>query len=285
MKPISEVHIVLLWQDQDRILEPIDEYRPNRVYVLYHEDPAMETASHTELQSTVEDLGTTVETCPVDLFDMYDVMGAVTTIADSHTDDTVRVNVNSGTQQSAIGATMACMDEGTKATPYVVDVAGEEASTEPVPDSANGGATELTIYQIDSPSRDQVAALAIIEAHDTQAKSAKKRTLIDEGMEYGFEFLEGKTEPDKGDYNKLKSRITAPLDARGYISIEQHGTRHYMTLTDAGKQTLRAFRHRAETVIQDLESRTVTANGDSAIDFNLDNPVADLHSIPDADAS
>lgn len=277
MEQIKEVHITPLWREEDRVLEPIREYRPEVVYLLEHEgDEQDEPSYQAAVSEELENLAPTLVICDVDLFDMYDVMGAVTTIADNHEQDEVRVNVTSGTKRSAIGATMACMDEGTDATPYVVDPQERPSGADEPLTAGYEGANQLTTYQIDSPSPDQVGSLAIIEAHDTAAKSAKKRTLINEGMRHDFEFLDGKEEPDKGDYNVLKARITEPLKDRGYIEIEERGTRHYLTLTDAGRQTLRAFRHRAEDVIRDMEERTLSSDGDSRIDFELDNPVGDL---------
>lgn len=56
----------------------------------------------------------------VDLFDMYDVMGSVTTLANDYAGNTARVNVTSGTKHAAIGASMACMDQQTDAMPDCV---------------------------------------------------------------------------------------------------------------------------------------------------------------------
>ncbi|SFR97093.1 hypothetical protein SAMN05216559_1776 [Halomicrobium zhouii] len=277
MEKIREVHVAMLWREVDRILEPVAEYTPEVVYLLEHErDDVTHPDYHADVRETLETTVPTLRTCPVDLFDMYDVMGAVTTIADRHARDEVRVNVTSGTKRSAVGATMACMDEGTDATSYVVDPEERSVGAEQPLTAGYDGAAQLTTYQIDSPTPDQVASLAIIEAHETDAKSAKKRTLLEEGMRYGFEFLEGTESPSKGDYNVLKARITEPLRDRSYIQIEERGTRHYLTLTDAGRQTLRAFRHRAEDVIQDLEERHVASDGDSLVEFELDNPVGPL---------
>ncbi|WP_435101537.1 HFX_2341 family transcriptional regulator domain-containing protein [Halarchaeum sp. P4] len=283
MRRHLRVHVVPLWRERDRVVGPIEDDRPDRVYLLEHEDRAVERPDYHE--TVVERIADVVGEPPaveyVDLFDMYDVMGAITTIADWHPDDLVRVNVTAGTKRAAVGATMACMDEHTDAEPYVAD---PESRPHGLEDPATEGYAEsalLTTYQIDSPTPDQVATLAVIEAHDTGAKRAKKKTLITEAARYDLDFMRGRVEgdpenydPTNGDYNVLDNRVTGALEHQGYVAVVEHGTRRYLELTEEGRQTLRAFRHRAESVIADLESRTADPN--EGVDFTLDNPVDDL---------
>ena len=288
MERIREVHVVPLWREQDRVLGPIREYTPDVVYLLEHERVGAERPSyHDEVREALADLVPTTETCAVDLFDMYDVMGAVTTIADEHGADRVRVNVTAGTKRAAIGATMACMDDGTDAEPYVVDPEDRPAGVEEPLTAGYDGASALTTYQIDSPTPDQVASLAIVDAHDTGAKRAKKRTLLTEGAEYDLEFLRDRAktnghadeyEPEKQDYNVLKREITDPIVDRGYIDVEVNGTRNYLELTEEGRQTLRAFRQRAESVVRDLEERSDESD---EINFELDDPTNGLFEAGD----
>ncbi|MCO8265170.1 DUF6293 family protein [Haloferax prahovense] len=280
MKRHLRVHIVPLWREHDRIVGPIEDDRPDKVYLLEHEDPAVERPTyHDAVVDRIADVvGTPPDVEYLDLFDMYEVMGAITTIADWHPDDFVRVNVTAGTKRAAVGATMACMDERTDAEPYVVDPEVRPHGLDAPVTEGFERASLLTTYQIDSPSPDQVAALAIIEAHDTDAKHAKKKTLITEAARYGLDFMRGRVdgeaddyEPVTGDYNVLDNRVTATLEHQGYVTVAQRGTRRYLELTEEGRQTLRAFRHRAESVVSDLEARTDDPSEN--VDFALDNPV------------
>lgn len=283
MKRHRRVHIVPLWREHDRIVGPIEDDQPDQVYLLEHDDSAVERpAYHEEVINRIGDVvGSTPDVEYLDLFDMYEVMGAITTIAEWHSDDFVRVNVTAGTKRAAIGATMACMDEHTDAEPYVVDPEVRPHGLDMPVTEGFAEASLLTTYQIDSPSPDQVAALAIIEAHDTDTKHAKKKTLITEAARYGLEFMRGRIdgeaasyEPSTGDYNVLENRVTATLEHQNYVTVTEHGTRRYLKLTEEGRQTLRAFRHRAESVISDLEART--KDPAENVDFALDNPVDTL---------
>jgi hypothetical protein len=280
MKRHRCVHVVPLWRERDRVVGPIAEARPDLVSLLEHAGEDAERPAYHD--AVVERLSELVGAPPaiedVDLFDMYEVMGAVTTIADWHADDLVRVNVTAGTKRAAVGATMACMDEHTAAEPYVVEPESRPQGLDAPATEGFADASLLTTYQIDSPTPDQVAALAIVEAHDTGAKRAKKRTLIVEGARYGLDFMRGRVDgdpesydPATGDYNVLDNRVTAELERRGYLDVAERGTRRYLALTEEGRQTLRAFRHRAESVIDDLQARTESAGEEVA--FDLDNPV------------
>ncbi|CQR51983.1 MULTISPECIES: HFX_2341 family transcriptional regulator domain-containing protein [Haloferax] len=280
MKRHLRVHIVPLWREHDRIVGPIEDDRPDKVYLLEHDDPSVERPTYHEavVDRIADVIGSPPDVEYLDLFDMYEVMGAITTIADWHPDDFVRVNVTAGTKRAAVGATMACMDEHTDAEPYVVDPEVRPHGLDAPVTEGFERASLLTTYQIDSPSPDQVAALAIIEAHDTDAKHAKKKTLITEAARYGLDFMRGRVDGDAadydpvtGDYNVLDNRVTATLEHQGYVTVTRRGTRRYLELTEEGRQTLRAFRHRAESVVSDLEARTEDPSEN--VDFALDNPV------------
>lgn len=279
MKRHLHVHIVPLWREHDRIVGPIEDDRPDKVYLLEHEDSAVERPTYHE--AVVDRIADVVGSPPdveyLDLFDMYEVMGAVTTIADWHPDDFVRVNVTAGTKRAAVGATMACMDEHTDAEPYVVDPEVRPHGLDAPVTEGFAQASLLTTYQIDSPSPDQVATLAIIEAHDTGAKHTKKKTLITEAARYGLKFMRGRVDgeandydPVTGDYNVLDNRITTTLEHQGYVTVTQRGTRRYLELTEEGRQMLRAFCHRAESIVSGLEARTDDLS--ESVDFALDNP-------------
>ena len=268
MKNIVEVHVVPIWDAYDRALEPIREHRPDVVYLLEDENierPAAYDQLRRELAAEVRDL----EIGRLDLFDMYDVMGFVTTIADDHAGDTVRVNVSAGTTQSAIGATMACMDDETDAEPYLVNAAEPTPGTRST-DVPLAAAAGLDVFPIDSPTRDQLVALAVIEACNTASRETKLKTLLDYGEEYGIECLQG-TE-GKGRYNKLRNNITDFLETKGYVRTTQVSSQaKHIEVTETGLQTLRAFRHRVEDVIGELE-----ASRDERVEFELDHPIETL---------
>lgn len=269
MKNIVEVHVVPVWDEYDRALQPIREHRPDVVYLLEDENAEM-PSPHEQFRRDIAAEVRDLEIGRLDLFDMYDVMGFVTTLADRHADDTVRVNVSAGTTHSAIGATMACMDDETDAQPYLVNAAEPTPGARPAADAPLAAAAGLDLFPIDSPTRDQLIALAVVEACNTPSRRTKLKTLLDYGEEYGMECLRG-TE-GKGRYNKLRNNVTDFLEAKGYVRTTQvSGQAKHVEVTETGLQTLRAFRHRVEDVIGELE-----ASGDERVSFELDHPTETL---------
>ena len=265
MKRIERVYVVPIWDGFDRALAPVEKHRPDVVYLLEDENTEM-PAPYEQFKRDVAADAHDLQIGRLDLFDLYDVMGFVTTLADRHADDTVWVNISAGTIDSALGATMACMDSETDATPFRV------FPENPTPGVSTGDVTlvegdGLDIFPIRSPSRDQLIALALIEACNTESRKTKKKTLLAYGKEYGMACLQG-TE-GRGRYNKLSNHVTDDLETKGYIEYTDAGD--YLTVTETGLQTLRAFRHRIEDVITRLESAE-----DELVRLDLDHPIETL---------
>ncbi|MFD1512763.1 DUF6293 family protein [Halomarina rubra] len=244
MHVIDEVHIAPLGYEYDRILEPVRAYGVDVVYLLEHDGPPEERASYHDELKTELDEECEVRTRTVDLMDIYDVLGAVTTVAADHPDDIVRVNVSSGSKLSAVGAAIACMC--TEATPYYVHPEGyAHADREERQSYGYAGDEVLPAYPIESPSRDQVATMAFLEETNSDHRTAKKKHLIDHAEEVGLSFIaDNQPANDKAKFALLNANVVDPLVEDGYIDVERVGRRKQVTLTDTGRDALRAFRHK-----------------------------------------
>jgi hypothetical protein len=213
------------------------------------------------------------------------VFGLVTTLAAEHSDDSVAVNVATGSKLAAIGAAMGCLDADTNARAYFAHAESHayDGYTEP---AARGydGETHLIDYPIESPARQQVAMMAVIATETTGTAQVKKRTLIDRGLwvnrhvdepldfvtrieRAGSDSPAGRPESfddlgsnaKKGAYAALRTHVLDPLLARGYIDITSPGRSDSLRLTNTGEKTLQAFRHKVTDVVRilDEESRSV----------------------------
>ncbi|SFR65609.1 HFX_2341 family transcriptional regulator domain-containing protein [Halogeometricum limi] len=268
MKNIVEVHIIPIWDGFDEALAPVEKHRPDVVYLLEDENaemPARYDGLRRDIAANVREL----HVGRLDLFDLYDVMGFVTTLADGHRGDTVRVNISAGTADSALGATMACMDDRTEADPFRV------LPADPTPGEETGETRlvegdGLNVFPIDSPTRDQLIALAVIEACNTDGRQTKLKTILEHGRTHGMDCLQGVE--GKGRYNKLRAYATDFLEEKGYVEITEVSSQtKHVAVTETGLQTLRAFRHRIEDVIRALEN-----SDDERIHLDLDHPAETL---------
>lgn len=243
LRSIHEVHVAPLGYEYDRITEPALEYGTDELYLLA--DDARERLSyHDEVLETLSDAGVAVTERTVDLEDVYDVLGEITTIADSHADDIVRVNVSSGPKLAAIGAALACM--ATDASGYHVHPESRHHPVEETPRTAGMRVAEqLPSYPLETPTADQVRILDYVDRADDELSTPTKSDLIAFAEDQSLEFMT-QSDPanDKAKFALLNNRIVDPLVADGYLEIESVGRTKRVSLTDTGRNALRAFRHK-----------------------------------------
>jgi hypothetical protein len=305
----KRVHIVPVGDDVDRMVGPAIEMRADVVYLLAHAPggsggtkpvtglPDVEWTDEDSVEDYVEalalggsdvaaeaveqlashDVAAPVEF--VDQTDVYAVLGLATTLAHRRpADDDVAVNVSTGTRLATIGAAMTRMDEDTDAQAYHVPV-GDDAATW----TASDGVADIPDYHLESPTRDELAAMAVVAARDTAVYTAKKSDLIDWALrlraeagvstDYADRIVRRRLDRDsgagqparfgdldsagkKGAYRTLRTQVLDDLVDREYVEIDdgQIGRADPVTLTPTGEATLRAFRHRILDVVRALDA-------------------------------
>ncbi|SFB71444.1 hypothetical protein SAMN05444422_101415 [Halobiforma haloterrestris] len=294
MDVLKRVHVVPVGYEYDRILEPIREQRADLVYLLEgggedegegedeaesehksdradeSDEPDAPTADsqlsspsadyHDELRAELEGIVPEVRTRQCDLADVYAVLGAVTTIASNHAEDSVYVNVSSAGTIAAIGATIACMDVSTDARAYYVEPStyAHDGTSEPA--SFGIEATEpIPSYPIESPTPDQVAIMEFLREpsawdgySDARTAPPKKKDLIEYARDRELSFMADRQSPDdrdgedKGAFRVLDTHVLEPLVADGYVTVESVGRRRVVELTERGENAYRAFKHKLE---------------------------------------
>ncbi|WP_435157311.1 HFX_2341 family transcriptional regulator domain-containing protein [Haladaptatus sp. DFWS20] len=245
MQSIDEVHIAPLGYEYDRIVGPVHEHGIDVLYLLEHDGPASERPDyHDDLKSVLRDDGIDVRSKAVDLLDIYDVLGVVTTLVSNHEDDIVRVNVSSGSKLSAVGAAIACM--ATSATAYYVQPEGYAHQDRNERQSYGYvGEEVLPTYPIESPTRDQVAVMNYLDEADTEVYTPKKKDIIDYAETANLSFIsDSNPANDKAKFALLNANIVDPLAGDGYVDVAKVGRQKQVTLTETGRDVLRAFRHK-----------------------------------------
>jgi hypothetical protein len=136
---------------------------------------------------------------------------------------------------------IACMATG--ATPYYVRAQRYAAETDG--DVAEGirEITELPTYPMQSPEPQHVAVMDYLDRGD----GARKRDLIDFGKSEGLPFIAERDAANrKSEYRLLDSHVLGPLADNGYVDLEEVGRSTRVSLTESGRNTLRAFRYLVE---------------------------------------
>jgi hypothetical protein len=244
MQTIDEVHIAPLGYEYDRIVGPVREHNVDILYLLRHDDPGNGPDYHEDLRADLDELSVEVRSRSVDVFDIYDVLGVVTTLTADHPQDIVRVNVSSGSKLSAVGAAIACM--ATDATAYYVHPQSYPESDRHERQSYGYAGDEvLPSYPIESPTTDQVAVMDFLADANSDAYTVKKKDIIEYAEEQGLAFVaDNDPANDKAKFALLNANVIDPLLEDGYVEIEDVGRRKQVTLTETGADALRAFRHK-----------------------------------------
>ncbi|MCU4743632.1 DUF6293 family protein [Natronoglomus mannanivorans] len=232
----DRVHVMPVGYENDRLVLPAIELGADRVVLL--EPDAGDAGEYAE---TVRDRLTEAEiaheTVPCDVFDLYESIGTIAELvtAFDEADEEVFVNVASGSKVTAIAGAIACM--ATDATAYYVRAEryGEDA------DSVSEGVEaiyELPAYPIERPTREHVAVLAHVAEHEPVTKKRLIAFAEDETLPFIADY-EGAGE--KGKYRLLERHVVDPLSERGYVAVEDVGRTKRLSVTDSGRNTLRAF--------------------------------------------
>jgi hypothetical protein len=305
----KRVHIVPVGDDVDRMVGPAIEMRADVVYLLAHTPervdepgpkarlPDVDWADEDSVAHYVErldihgsetasraverlaDRGIEAPVEFVDQDDVYAVLGLATTLAYLRSaDDDVAVNVSTGTRLATIGTALARMDESTAIEAYHVSDGGDGE----VAQVDGDGVADVPDYHLESPARDELAAMAVVAARDTEVYTPKKSDLIDwalrlrgdAGVSIGYadrivrSTLDSDPESDqparfddldgagkKGAYRTLRTQVLDELVTRDFVDIddEQVGRADLVTLTPSGEAALRAFRHKILDVVEALE--------------------------------
>jgi hypothetical protein len=245
----ARVHVVPLGIEHDRIVVPAVRAGADRVVLLDYLPSYVSSEYDMGVEASLVEHGIETErrTCDIgDLFDALSVFGS--TILEAEGED-VYVNLSTGNKLTAIAGMIACMVTG-EATPYYVEAEQHGSHAPPAPAGVRSIDT-IPRYPMDRPEPQHLAVMAFIdESERTDADGEPyriKRELFEYGERVGLPFIaEYEGETDKGKFRRLDAHVVSPLLERGYVRVEEVGTKRRVSLTDDGRNTLRAFRYLIE---------------------------------------
>jgi hypothetical protein len=267
------VHVAPLGHERDRIVEPLRRHGADAVYLLAdapdRDAPRgavdFEAAAAGPDGSRVDVDGLTdyqreawtaaaefasVRALPVELADVYDVLGVTTTVAARHgagepDGDRLFANVSTGPRIAAVGVAIACMIVG--ARPYSVEPETHNHDVRAEPLTAGVAETvDLPLYPMDAPTTDQVAVLGRLHERDDEHRTTDKWNLIEWARERDLAFLREAGESRTAKYRALETHVLAPLLDRGYVELEDVGRSDTVRLTETGRRVFFAFQHKLD---------------------------------------
>lgn len=247
----NRVQIVPLGFEYARLKEPILEWKADVVVAIEYSESEQDIPFLSELLTELEENERILlDRRECDLFELYDALGTITKAITDYEMDDVYVNLSAGSKITAIAGMIACMASG--ASPFYARpdyrLDGEQIPAEPLHSDVSE-VFELPTYPIERPSTTRLAFLARIEEGTTDEaqgryRGVSKKDLIEFAIEQEFGFvMQSETTSRKGYYRLLGRHVIDPLDENGYIEIEKVGRQKFVSLTQEGRNVLRAFRH------------------------------------------
>lgn len=251
----ERVHIVPMGVEDDRIVEAALEYKAEHIVLLEYirrGETMREMIGRVIEQLESEQISH--ERRNVDFENLFDGIAEFIELIDEYRTDEVRVNLATGNKIAAVAGMIACAT--TKAaTPYYVR-ADRLDSNDPTFDHSRAavGVEELQDiprYPMKRPSDEKLQLMKRIDSADTTYRDTTepfltKGDLLEEAKEAELPFMydENGNKPDssRAQYGRLRRHIVTPLEEKGLITQEEHGTSTRIKLTEDGKNVLTAFR-------------------------------------------
>lgn len=247
----NRVQIAPLGFEYARLKEPILRWKADVVVAIEYNESKRQAPFLRELIEELEaNERIELDRRECDLFELYDALRAISEAVTDYGTDDVYVNLSAGSKITAIAGMIACM--ASDASPiyarpdYGPD--GGRIPAEPFHEEVES-VFELPTYPIERPSNRHLAFMAFIEEHTQEGTQGRytgvsKKDLIEFALDGEFPFIvQSDTTTDKGYYRLLDRHILDPLVGRGYVGIEKVGRQKFVTLSEEGENTLRAFRH------------------------------------------
>jgi hypothetical protein len=243
MEVMDRVHIVALGWEVARIVDPIYDLKADKVVIICPDNDAAIAEFEHEMVADLESKDRLeAETRTADLVDLDSAVGTYTQAVKDHEDDDVYINVSTGSQLAAIAGMMAA--QTSDATPFYVqhtlaDLDADEVQTPEQPVfPAAGEISELPVFELQGPSREQLQIMGYLYGRD----GVTKKELINYAEDETLPFIANtEAESDEGRYRLLETHIINPLSDTEYISVEKAGRKKEVHLEEQGVDALAAF--------------------------------------------
>lgn len=233
----ERVHIMPVGFEFDRIIEPADRFRADKVVLIAHTEDEEDGEGQQKWNQVTDELderGIEYEPAVCDIFDLYDSLGTIAEIISNHAEDSVHVNITTGSKVTAIAGMIASMVMD--ATPYYVRAKDYEDDPKDITD-----VTELPTYPINAPDIEQISVMEFIHTWNEHQGPPTKGETIHFSEREDLAYIR-KNIAGKGKYRLLDTHIVEPLKERGWLAESKQGRNKVLELTEKGKDARQAFR-------------------------------------------
>lgn len=230
------IHIAPVGFEVDRIVLPAQKLKADRVWLLKNPVSTREKAQkymkeiEKKLKGKIE-----IKYGEADRNDIFDTMKVVRTIFEEEEDNSIYVNVSSGSKIQAIACMMACMIfKKYGAEPYYAEPKSYPSATETQQSEGLKSLIDLPKYEIHKPKSNLIQALHIIEE---KGGRLTKKELAELAEEKEIITVKAKEENhSQARFASLAKNIIDPLvNEWHFATVEKIGKNHWIKITEDGK--------------------------------------------------
>ena len=242
------IHVAPVGFEIDRVVMPVEERRADRVWLLVQSGDDKAGDYLMIIRNKLEGTGIDIQEKAHDRTDLFDIIRATKEVIQQEQDNSVFVNLSSGSKIQAIGCMMACMmfNGESNVRPYYAEPEEYQQQCGPLSTGVRK-VIEMPRYNLHIPSGMLIRTLQIIRRH----KRIKKKNLLDSLLGAGIIMISDDPEkiPEPGtlvvnamEENRLVAglarmdkSIIRPLAEWGFVEVSKMGRNRWVTLTEEGE--------------------------------------------------
>jgi hypothetical protein len=230
------IHIAPVGYEIDRIVLPAKKMRADKVFLLVHENPSQDKATkfYDIIDKKLQKLDIETEKVYHNRLDLFQIIKSVKELIQSQSNDSVYVNLASGSKIQSVACMMACQmfNDNSNVSPYYVEA---KEYTGFSGEAISKGIKEIQAvpsYEIKKPEPKLIQALKIIKENNGKlSKKEMARICLDEKLIT----IHAENE-SQATYASLDQNIISPLEKKwGFIEVEKIGRTRWIKITDEGR--------------------------------------------------
>ena len=229
------IHIAPVGYEIDRIVLPAKKMRADKVFLLVHENPNEDKATkfYDIIDKKLQKLDIETEKVYHNRLDLFQIIKSVKELIQSQSNDSVYVNLASGSKIQLVACMMACQmfNDNSNVSPYYVEA---KEYTGFSGEAISKGIKEIQAvpsYEIKKPEPKLIQALKIIKENNGKlSKKEMARICLDEKL-----ITINAENESQATYASLDQNIISPLEKKwGFIEVEKIGRTRWIKITDEG---------------------------------------------------
>ena len=229
------IHIAPVGYEIDRVVLPAKKMKADKVFLLVHENPSDDKATkfYDSIDEKLTKLNIETEKIYHNRLDLFQIIKSVKQLIESQVDNSIYVNLASGSKIQSVGCMMACQlfNDKENVSPYYVEA---KEYTGFSGEAISKGIKEIQgvpTFEIQKPEFKLIQALKIIK--DSDGKLSKKemaRICLKEKL-----ITINAENESQATFASLDQNIISPLEKKwGFIEIEKVGRTRWIKITDEG---------------------------------------------------